>query len=167
MKADATSELEIVTHSAEETRSLGEAIGQTLQRGDVLGLSGNLGAGKTTFTQGIGSGLGIRGYMRSPTFTLVNEYDLDDGAKLLHLDGYRLGETLAEAMLEAETFGLEHLFDDEDAIIVIEWAERVATVLPEDRLEVSIAYVDHPHNRLFTLCAHGPRSRAILRQLQV
>jgi tRNA threonylcarbamoyladenosine biosynthesis protein TsaE len=115
----------------------------------------------------VGSGLGVRGYMRSPTFTLVNEYDLDDDAKLLHLDGYRLGETLAEAMLEAETFGLEHLFDDEDAIIVIEWAERVATVLPEDRLEVSIAYLDHPHERRFTLRAHGPRSRAILQQLKL
>ncbi len=166
MTADTSSPLEITTHSADETRALGETIGRLLRGGDVLGLIGNLGAGKTTFTQGIGGGLGIKGYMRSPTFTLVNEYELANGEILFHLDGYRLGETLDEAMLEAESFGMEHLFDDERAVIIIEWADRVASVLPADRLHVTIEYVDEIEERLFLLNAGGPRSHALLKQLR-
>ena len=103
--------------------------------------------------------------MRSPTFTLVNEYELANGEILFHLDGYRLGETLDEAMLEAESFGMEHLFDDERAVIIVEWADRVASMLPPDRLQVTIEYVDEIEDRLFILSASGPRSQALLEQL--
>ncbi len=165
MTADTASPFEITTHSADETRALGETIGRLLRGGDVLALVGNLGAGKTTFTQGIGAGLGIKGYMRSPTFTLVNEYELANGEVLFHLDGYRLGETLDEAMLEAESFGMEYLFDDERAVIIVEWADRVATILPPDRLQATIEYVEEIEDRLFILRASGPRSQALLEQL--
>jgi len=154
------------TDSAAETYELGVRLGRLLRPGDILALQGNLGAGKTALAQGVARGLGVEGYVRSPTFTLVNEYDLPSGVRLFHIDGYRLGETMAEAMLEADTFGLDQVLDDPDAIVIIEWAERLAALLPADRLEVTFDYVDHAHNvRILTCHARGPRSIALLKQL--
>ena len=156
----------IRTDSAAETYELGVRLGRLLHPGDVLALQGDLGAGKTTMAQGVARGLGVEGYVRSPTFTLVNEYDLSSGARLFHIDGYRLGETMDEAMLEADTFGLDQVLDDPDAIVIIEWAERLAALLPADRLEVALNYVDHAHNaRILTCRARGPRSAVLVKQL--
>ena len=162
-----TDQLTFSTVSSDETRELGRRLGAMLMRGDCIALIGNLGAGKTTLTQGIGAGAGIQTYLRSPTFTLVNEYPLGDGVILLHLDGYRLGETLAEAMLEADTFGMEQLLEDEQAIVIVEWADRIEAMLPDDRLEIRIAAADHDETgRIFALSATGPRSRILLDQLE-
>jgi tRNA threonylcarbamoyladenosine biosynthesis protein TsaE len=163
-----TDEISVSTASTEETRALGRRLGTILARGDLVALIGNLGAGKTTLTQGIGAGLGIDGHLRSPTFTLVNEYRLEDGVTVLHLDGYRLGETMAEAMLEADTFGMDELLDDERTIVIIEWADLVEAMLPADRLEIRIVAPDEEAtNRDFTISATGPRSREILEQLRL
>ncbi len=107
-----------ISHSPAETESLGEKFGRAAQRGLVIALTGELGAGKTQFVKGVARGLGIPARVHSPTFTLVNEYG-GGRLKLFHLDLYRL-ET-REQILSA---GLEE-FLQPDGVAVIEWAERL------------------------------------------
>ena len=153
----------IVTQSAAATQALGHLLGQSLHPGQIVALSGDLGAGKTTLTQGIGRGLGIRERITSPTFTLVNEYAGQDGVTLIHTDSYRLGEmTFAHgdgesASLEAATFGMDEILDRPDAVIVIEWAERLRSLLPDDYLEVRLAQLpDDDDGREIVFIPHGP-----------
>ncbi|HEY1716930.1 MAG TPA: tRNA (adenosine(37)-N6)-threonylcarbamoyltransferase complex ATPase subunit type 1 TsaE [Verrucomicrobiae bacterium] len=108
-----------ISHSPEETESLGEKFGRAAQSGFVFALSGDLGAGKTQFVKGLARGLGISARVHSPTFTLVNEYG-GGRLKLFHLDLYRL-ET-REQVLSA---GIGE-FLQPDGVSVIEWAERIA-----------------------------------------
>jgi tRNA threonylcarbamoyladenosine biosynthesis protein TsaE len=108
-----------ISHSPAETESLGERWGRAAQRGLVIGLSGDLGAGKTRFVKGIARGLGITARVHSPTFTLVNEYG-GGRLRLFHLDLYRL-ETRGQIV----SAGLEE-FLQPDGVTVIEWAERIA-----------------------------------------
>ncbi len=108
-----------ISHSRAETEALGEKFGRAAQRGLVIALSGDLGAGKTQFVRGLARGLEIPGRVHSPTFTLVNEYG-GGRLKLFHLDLYRL-ET-PEQILSA---GIEE-FLSPDGVSVIEWAERMA-----------------------------------------
>ena len=107
-----------ISHSPAETGSLGERWGRAAQRGLVIGLSGDLGAGKTRLVKGIARGLGITARVHSPTFTLVNEYG-GGRLRLFHLDLYRL-ETRGQ-MVSA---GLEE-FLQPDGVTVIEWAEKM------------------------------------------
>lgn len=126
------------THAPAQTRALGAAVGRLVTPGMVIALSGDLGAGKTTFTQGLAQGLGITAQVTSPTFTLVAEYDARDGMRLIHMDSYRLGDQPDNAMLEAETFGFEELLEDPAAVVVIEWAERLAALLPPGTLYITL-----------------------------
>lgn len=140
-------ELTIQTNSPEETRQWGEKLGQALLPSCVIALHGDLGAGKTTLTQGIARGLGVTQRVTSPTFTLVNEYEGDSGQRLVHIDSYRLGDLAIEnqdeaALLEADTFGLGEILDGDDAVILIEWAERVAGLLPADHLSITLSHVE-------------------------
>jgi tRNA threonylcarbamoyladenosine biosynthesis protein TsaE len=124
--------LEIVAATAEQTRALGERLAAVLHAGDLLILSGDLGAGKTTFTQGVGSGLGVRGDVTSPTFVISRVHpSLDDGPALVHVDAYRLG-----GIAELDDLDLDTSLDD--AVTVVEWGEGVAEGLAETRLEVAI-----------------------------
>ena len=107
-----------ISHSPAETESLGERFGRAAQKGRVIALSGDLGAGKTQFVRGLARGLGVSGRVHSPTFTLVNEYG-GGRLKLFHLDLYRL-ET-AHQILNA---GIEDYLSP-DGVAVIEWAERL------------------------------------------
>src|SRR5271156_433444 len=108
-----------ISHSPAETESLGEKSGRSAERGLVVALSGDLGAGKTQFVKGLARGLGISARVHSPTFTLVNEYG-GGRLKLFHLDLYRL-ETPAQIL----SAGIEE-FLAPDGVAVIEWAERIA-----------------------------------------
>ena len=108
-----------ISHSPAETEALGEGVGRVAQRGLVIALSGELGAGKTQFVKGLARGLGISSRVHSPTFTLVNEYG-GGRLKLFHLDLYRLempGQILGAGIEE---------FLSPDGVAVIEWAERIA-----------------------------------------
>jgi tRNA threonylcarbamoyladenosine biosynthesis protein TsaE len=117
--------IERSTGSVQETAALGRAIGGVLRPGDIVGLDGPLGAGKTELVRWIGAALGVdRSLVSSPTFVMVNEYPLGDGGELVHVDAYRLGSTE-----ELDTLGWDRLTDG-SAIIVIEWAERIAEALP-------------------------------------
>ncbi len=110
--------MEFISHSPAETESLGERWGREAQRGLVIALSGDLGAGKTQLVRGFARGLGVATRVHSPTFTLVNEYS-GGRLKLFHLDLYRL-----ETRAQIHSAGIEE-FLQPDGVAVIEWAERV------------------------------------------
>ncbi len=118
---------------AEMTRELGRRLATSLRRGDVLLLTGDLGAGKTTFTQGIGEGLGVRGAVTSPTFVLSRVHpSLSQGPALVHVDAYRLG-----GIAELDDLDLEVSL--EDSVTVVEWGGGVGEGLAEERLEIEIS----------------------------
>jgi tRNA threonylcarbamoyladenosine biosynthesis protein TsaE len=117
---------------AESMRALGAELAARLRPGDVVVLSGELGAGKTTFTQGLGSGLGVRGEVTSPTFVISRVHPpLGDGPPLVHVDAYRLG-----GVAELDDLDLDASLDD--AVTVVEWGEGIAEGLADDRVEVRI-----------------------------
>ena len=147
------------TFSAAESGRLGERLAQSLRGGDVIALSGELGSGKTTFTQGLARGLGIRAAVTSPTFVLVNRYPAPDGRILQHADCYRL----ANAPLEMWDIGLTDLYEGDD-IVVIEWADRIPGLLPDEYLEIVFTYLDENHRRM-QFVAHGERTAALLAAL--
>lgn len=124
----------IETKNVEETEALGRRIGEKLKRGDVVSLRGSLGAGKTVIAKGIASALRIEEAIVSPTFTLVQEYEGDE--KLYHLDIYRLsGEDEFESM-----GGEEFLYPD--GISLIEWSEKIDSLLPPDTIYIDITIND-------------------------
>jgi tRNA threonylcarbamoyladenosine biosynthesis protein TsaE len=117
---------------ADSMRSLGAALAAVLRAGDVVVLSGELGAGKTTLTQGLGTGLGVRGDVTSPTFVIARVHpSLGGGPALVHADAYRLG-----GVAELDDLDLDTSLDD--AVTVVEWGEGIAEGLADDRLEVRI-----------------------------
>lgn len=126
--------LEFFSRSPEQTRRLGSRLGGLMRPGDVICLSGDLGAGKTTLVQGIAQGWGTLDAVSSPTFVLVNTYRRPDGRNLYHLDAYRLGSAL-----EAEDLDLEILM--ESGPMVVEWPERIKSVLPPTHLWISLRYI--------------------------
>lgn len=121
--------------SPEAMRLLGRELAGTLQIGDVLMLHGDLGAGKTTLTQGIAEGLGIHGPVQSPTFTLVREHDAPS-MKLYHLDLYRLDDPD-----ELEDIGYEVYINPPDGVSIIEWPERAGDWLPDRFMIVRIEHL--------------------------
>ncbi|HEX2049754.1 MAG TPA: tRNA (adenosine(37)-N6)-threonylcarbamoyltransferase complex ATPase subunit type 1 TsaE [Actinomycetota bacterium] len=122
--------LEVTTQSPEETRILGAALAPLLVPGDVVSLTGDLGAGKTVFVQGLAAALGVQGRVTSPTFTIVHEYE--GRYPILHLDIYRL-----DSFQEVIDLGFEDLLDP-SAIVVVEWGEAVAPLLPPRHLEIAL-----------------------------
>lgn len=148
--------LDFVSTSMAQTERLGIRLGELLEPGDVVCLSGQLGAGKTALARGVGRGWGTPLRVTSPTFVLVNEYPRpsDDGV-LYHVDCYRL-EHAAEVM----TVGLEDILDS-DAAVMIEWPERILDLLPDDRLWITLSY-DSPTRRRMRINASGPRSTILL-----
>ncbi|MFT4286731.1 tRNA (adenosine(37)-N6)-threonylcarbamoyltransferase complex ATPase subunit type 1 TsaE [Nocardioides sp.] len=126
--------VEIAT--ADDMRALGERLAAQLRAGDLLVLSGELGAGKTTFTQGLGAGLGVRGDITSPTFVIARVHpSLADGPELVHVDAYRLGSS-THPRAELDDLDLDTEFDD--AVTVVEWGEGLAEGLAESHLDIRI-----------------------------
>jgi len=131
---------DFLSTDASETRAFGARLAQQLRIGDVVLLHGDLGAGKTTLTQGIAQGLGITEPVQSPTFTLVGEHlgytAAGDPIRLYHLDLYRLsGEE------DLDDIGFDDLLTPRDGISIIEWPERAGTWLPERYILVDLIYV--------------------------
>jgi tRNA threonylcarbamoyladenosine biosynthesis protein TsaE len=137
------------TTGVDQTRALGAAISSLAHAGDLLLLSGDLGAGKTAFTQGFARGLGVTDRVVSPTFTIARHYE---GTKLRlhHLDVYRL-----DHLQEAIDLGLAEMIDDDCGVTIIEWGDVVIPTLPADFLEVRIAYGFDDDERLFSLHSVG------------
>jgi len=133
--------LEFFSKSSEQTRRIGTRLGAFLTIGDVVCLSGELGSGKTTFTQGIGKGWGSLDRVTSPSFVLVNEYKKPEGTKLFHLDAFRLANAQEGSDLDIDlmlTFGA----------LVIEWPERIQSLLPEDHIWIDLFWVDEFQRRI-------------------
>ncbi|MEL3912126.1 tRNA (adenosine(37)-N6)-threonylcarbamoyltransferase complex ATPase subunit type 1 TsaE [Treponema pedis] len=122
--------MEFILKSEEETVKLGKKLGKALKKGDVIALDGTLAAGKTYFTKGIAQGLGIKDEITSPTFTIVSEYS--GSLHLYHIDVYRLDG--ADDFLD---LGAEEMLYGE-GICVIEWSEKVKSVLPKNTIYVKI-----------------------------
>jgi tRNA threonylcarbamoyladenosine biosynthesis protein TsaE len=127
--------LEVVSRSPDQTRRLGIRLGEALQAGDVICMQGDLGAGKTTFVQGIAKGWGSLDSVSSPTFILVNMYRRGDNARLFHMDAYRLDSTP-----EAEELDLDSMLSQ--GPLLIEWPERMNGLVPSERLWVHLDYID-------------------------
>lgn len=143
------SDVEIRTHSAEETCAVGAALGALAQPGDVLLLSGDLGAGKTTFTKAFGAALGVTESITSPTFTLAREYH---GRLLMHhLDVYRL-----ERLGEVADLALAELTEG-GGVVVIEWGELIASTLVPDYLSMTLEFGEGDDDRSIGLRCVGPR----------
>ncbi|MBE7044139.1 MAG: tRNA (adenosine(37)-N6)-threonylcarbamoyltransferase complex ATPase subunit type 1 TsaE [Ruminococcaceae bacterium] len=119
-----------ISQSPEQTAEIAAEFAKTLQPGDVVTLNGDLGVGKTAFVQGLAKALGITDYISSPTFTIVNCYEAE--TPLYHFDVYRIADP--EEMYE---IGYEEYING-DGICIIEWAELIADILPEERYDVTI-----------------------------
>jgi tRNA threonylcarbamoyladenosine biosynthesis protein TsaE len=146
--------LEIISRSAEQTRRVGMRLGTLLQPGDLIGLVGDLGSGKTTLAQGIATGWGSLDPVSSPTFVLVNVYRRPDGLQLYHLDAYRLS-----GPAEAIDLDLDSML--ERGPMLVEWAERVQEALPADGLWVYLTYVSEiQRDMIYT--ARGTHYHALL-----
>ena len=122
----------IKVNNLEETIALGNRLGLLLQPNMLLTLSGDLGAGNTTFTKGIGQGLGITKVINSPTFTILKQYQ--GRLNLSHFDAYRLEG-------QDDDLGFEEIFDSDD-VCVVEWANFIEDILPVDRLTIEIKKID-------------------------
>jgi len=125
------------SRSPEATEAVGAQLAESLEPGDVVALTGELGAGKTCFTQGLARGLGVAGHAVSPTFALVNEYQ--GRVPVHHVDAYR-----TSSLTELLDLGLEELFDGE-GVTVVEWADKLLPLLPPRTIHVHIEGVgDEP-----------------------
>jgi len=145
---------QIITHSAKETQDLAQHIARFIKEGSVITLSGDLGAGKTTFTQGLARGLEITKTVSSPTFTIMKMYQ--GRMKLTHIDAYRL-EGLHQDL------GFEELIGTQ-GVCVIEWPEYIRSLLPQDFLEITLLRLDED-DRQIELVAHGSLYENLLEKL--
>jgi len=124
----------VVTRNAEKTKAFGKKLAVSFNNKNIIALSGDLGAGKTTLIQGICEGLGVKDYVTSPSFTLINEYH--GKYPVFHIDLYRL-----EMIEQIEELGIEEYFE-KDGIIIIEWAERMKKLLPQNAKRIKIEIID-------------------------
>ncbi|SCB97977.1 tRNA (adenosine(37)-N6)-threonylcarbamoyltransferase complex ATPase subunit type 1 TsaE [Weissella bombi] len=152
--------MRILVKTVDETQELAAKLAKNVKAGDTILLSGDLGAGKTTFTQGFAKALGIKRPVKSPTFTLVREYQTAQ-FPLYHLDVYRLGEEG-----NAEDLGLSEYFGG-DAVALVEWSQYIKPDLPDDVLEIVFERVESSETeRVITMTAAGERSSALLSEME-
>ncbi|GHB68232.1 tRNA (adenosine(37)-N6)-threonylcarbamoyltransferase complex ATPase subunit type 1 TsaE [Psychrosphaera saromensis] len=136
---------------------MGNKLSQAVKTGAIIYLHGDLGAGKTTFTRGVIQGLGHKGNVKSPTYTLVEPYELNS-VNAYHFDLYRLGDPE-----ELEFMGIRDYFEL-NSLCLIEWPERGAGILPEADLDITLEYVDA--GRVINLVANNPKGLSILALLE-
>jgi tRNA threonylcarbamoyladenosine biosynthesis protein TsaE len=153
-------ELDIISHSPEQTHRLGTRLGALLYAGDVICLSGDMGAGKTVFSAGIGIGWGAFYPLTSPTFNLVHEHRREkDKLRLYHLDCYRL-----QGAQDIDSIGYDDVISGR-GVVVIEWPERVIGSLPSERLWIQLRILD-ANRRNLIFSAVGQRYKDLIRHLR-
>ena len=133
--------LEFFSRSPEQTRRIGMRLGGMLQAGDIICLQGDLGAGKTTFTQGVAQGWGSLDSVSSPTFILINQYHRADGSLLFHLDAYRLA-----SVPEAEELDLDSILGE--GALIIEWPERLDGLISPEHLWIDLEHISEEHRQM-------------------
>jgi len=150
--------IEFFSRSPEQTRRIGMRIGAEIKAGDIICLQGDLGAGKTTFTQGLAQGWGSLDSVSSPTFIIVNMYRRANGGKLFHLDAYRL-----DSVPEAEELDFESMLAE--GSLVIEWPERLGSLIPGERMWITL---DHIQDEQRQMCfnANGKRYDELLEAIR-
>ncbi len=147
---------EYISNSAEETEKIGKDFANMLNPGDVVCLYGDLGAGKTMFTQGVAKGLGIESRIISPTFSLVRQHEINVKSQnskvkntiqnlkvLYHIDLYRL-----ENIDEVESIGLKEILSDDQAVTFIEWADKAMEILPQKKVQVHIKLLENERRKI-------------------
>jgi tRNA threonylcarbamoyladenosine biosynthesis protein TsaE len=153
-------ELDIISYNAEQTARLGARLGTLLQGGDIICLSGDMGAGKTVFSSGVGKGWESLTALSSPTFNLVHEHRrAKDSQRLYHLDCYRLHTTA-----DAESIGLDDIFGSHGATL-IEWPEQIQALVPREHLWVELRVLEATRRTLLFV-AHGDRYQTLLHQFR-
>ncbi len=124
-----------ITNSAEETKAIAESLIKKIKKGGVICLFGNLGTGKTIFTKGLAEGLGIENIsIKSPTYTYIRHHK-KNGHNIYHIDLYRL-----EQIDELLALELDEIMQNKENIIIVEWADRMESILPKKRIDVEISY---------------------------
>lgn len=149
--------LKLISNSVDETFNIGYRLGRLLTKGNIICLSGDLGAGKTAFTKGIGKGLGVEEYVTSPTYTIINEYS--GRIPLFHFDVYRL-----ESVDEMYELGYEEYFFGEGAV-VLEWADNVKEIIPPERLWITILKTKDDNSREIILEPTGDKYHDLVKEL--
>jgi tRNA threonylcarbamoyladenosine biosynthesis protein TsaE len=139
---------EFITEKSEETKKLGKLLAGELSGGEIICLSGELGAGKTTFTQGLLEGLGAQKPYTSPTFVVMKEYQLKNKKtrnpikKIYHFDAYRVAEKDFSAL------GWEEIIADNSFISIIEWADKLEDIIPERAIWIGFSWLDEDKRKL-------------------
>lgn len=149
----------IIVNSLDEMREIGLNIGKNLKGSEIILLRGNLGAGKTHLTKFIGEGMGIKDYITSPSFALLNIYEGD--IALYHFDAYRLEEDI-----DTELLG----FDDyiySEGVSIIEWPDRMMDIIPNEYLEIRIDYGKNDQERVLYLEGYGQKYEDIIRKMDI
>ncbi|MCT4784661.1 MULTISPECIES: tRNA (adenosine(37)-N6)-threonylcarbamoyltransferase complex ATPase subunit type 1 TsaE [Exiguobacterium] len=144
----------LITHSAAETQAVAEKLAARVTAGTVITLNGDLGAGKTTFTQGFGKGLGVKRNVNSPTFTIMKQYQ--GRLPLYHMDVYRLEDT-------GDDIGLEEYING-DGVAIVEWSNLIESSLPTERLAITIERVGDEERRL-TFAPVGQKYETIVQEV--
>jgi len=129
-------QIETISNSPVFTRNLGKKFSTVLSKGDIVLFTGELGGGKTTFISGLAEGFGLKETLSSPSFTIMNEYRIDNNRKFIHADLYRLENTR-----EIDRTGMEDYFYDGISIICIEWGDRIKDNIEKDYLEINFSYL--------------------------
>ncbi|MBV1817373.1 tRNA (adenosine(37)-N6)-threonylcarbamoyltransferase complex ATPase subunit type 1 TsaE [Bacteroidales bacterium MSK.15.36] len=150
--------MEIVLKGLEDTEKFGYRLGSLLEGGDIVCLTGDLGAGKTTLTKSIAKGLDVKDYITSPTFALINEYK--GRVPVYHFDVYRL-----EGIEDVIDLGFEEYFYSK-GVTIIEWGDKIEKFLPEDILTVEMNRGKTDNERIVSIFSNGKRSETIIEELK-
>ena len=148
---------QIESHSEIETRNIGNEFGEIIGPGIPVLLHGDLGTGKTVFVRGVGDAFDVSG-VRSPSFTLINEYESDSGMRIIHADLYRLNENSDDSL------GLHEYIDDENSIVFIEWPERMKKFDSENVIEIFFEAMNESERRI-TIKSRGPKAQEVIERL--
>jgi len=156
-KSNEVLEKTIISKSLDDTKNLGFSIGNNLSKGNIILLSGDLGAGKTELVRSIVLGSGSDGFVRSPTFVLINNYE--GPINITHCDFYRMAENL-----EVEEIGIEEYF--EETATLIEWPERIIKSLNMDCIIIKIYFSENENHRNFLFFSSGNKSKEFIKGLK-
>lgn len=141
---------EYLSQSIAQTHKIAADLTQKIEGKAVICLYGNLGSGKTTFTQGFAKALGVRNNIPSPTFVLIRQYPLNDGRILYHVDLYRL-----EGRNDVEGIGLSEIMKEKNAIIIIEWAEKAKDFFPDKRIDIFFTEINYNTRKIVLRSNYG------------
>lgn len=150
-------EKKLLSHSEQETLELGRKVGENIRTGLVFMLYGDLGTGKTVFVRGVCEALGISG-VRSPSFTLINEYESQSGIYIIHADLYRLDTEGVHAL------GLSEYVGESDSVMFVEWPERWRIGVPDEVLTVKFTALSEDEREII-ICAQGVKAMEVLNRL--